>query len=169
MEPVIRCAEEEDWDSILYTYETARQFMRDHGNPTQWGTVNPTPECLQKHMAQRQLYVVADENEIYGAFALLQEPEPTYRVIREGKWLNDEPYITLHRVASNGKMHGIMNLILQYAFQQGENVRIDTHRNNTVMQRILEKNGFVKCGIIFLENGDERLAYQKKATVSVAK
>lgn len=28
------------------------------------------------------------------------------------------------------------------------------------MQHVLEKNGFVRCGIIHLENGDPRIAYQ---------
>jgi hypothetical protein len=29
------------------------------------------------------------------------------------------------------------------------------------MRRMLEKNGFVYCGIIYLESGDERVAYEK--------
>jgi hypothetical protein len=29
------------------------------------------------------------------------------------------------------------------------------------MRRMLEKHGFVYCGIIYLQNGDERVAYEK--------
>ena len=29
------------------------------------------------------------------------------------------------------------------------------------MQKTVEKNGFVRCGIIYLANGSERLAYER--------
>jgi RimJ/RimL family protein N-acetyltransferase len=40
-------------------------------------------------------------------------------------------------------------------------LRIDTHEDNKRMQHILAKNGFVYCGIV-LQNGSDRLAYEKK-------
>ena len=40
------------------------------------------------------------------------------------------------------------------------NIRIDTHRNNRIMQHCIDRYGFTCCGIICLESGDERLAYQ---------
>ena len=39
--------------------------------------------------------------------------------------------------------------------------RQDTHRDNHILQHILKKHGFQYCGIIYLLNGDERLAFQK--------
>ena len=42
------------------------------------------------------------------------------------------------------------------------NIRIDTHRDNRIMRHNIEKHGFAYCGIIYLANGDERLAYQKQ-------
>lgn len=51
--------------------------------------------------------------------------------------------------------------ILDYGFSVADNIRIDTHRSNTLMQRALAHAGFSYRGIIFLPNGDERLAYQK--------
>ena len=33
----------------------------------------------------------------------------------------------------------------------------------TMMQHVLEKNGFVPCGIIYVEDGSPRIAYQTKA------
>ena len=49
---------------------------------------------------------------------------------------------------------------------RGLALRIDTHRDNTVMQDLLCKNGFVYCGVIHLaENGEERLAYQRNRHV----
>ena len=78
-------------------------------------------------------------------------------------------YIAMHRVAVSvacrGK--GVSTAIVEYAAgaarELGRNyVRIDTHRGNVVMRRMLEKHGFEYCGIIYLENGDERVAYEKR-------
>jgi RimJ/RimL family protein N-acetyltransferase len=54
-----------------------------------------------------------------------------------------------------------MRDILDYCFTVTDNIRIDTHRDNQIMQHCLAKAGFSYCGIIHLLNGDERLAYQK--------
>ena len=41
-------------------------------------------------------------------------------------------------------------------------LRIDTHGDNTVMQRLMEKLGFTHCGTIYVEEDDyPRLAYEK--------
>jgi RimJ/RimL family protein N-acetyltransferase len=54
-----------------------------------------------------------------------------------------------------------MEAVLEFCFSKTDNIRIDTHDDNKTMQHILLKNGFTYCGIIYLKNGDERLAYQK--------
>ena len=41
-----------------------------------------------------------------------------------------------------------------------DEVRIDTHRDNKTMQHVVTKHGFKRCGIIYLENGAPRIAYQ---------
>ena len=40
------------------------------------------------------------------------------------------------------------------------NIRIDTHEKNASMRRMVEKNGFKKTGIIYVEDGSPRYAYQ---------
>ena len=50
---------------------------------------------------------------------------------------------------------------LQWCYRQIPNLRADTHRDNHILQHILKKHGFQYCGIIYLLNGDERLAFQK--------
>ena len=79
-----------------------------------------------------------------------------------GAWPDDAPYLTIHRLASNGKAHGVAKACFAFCAARGLALRIDTHRDNTVMQDLLRKNGFVYCGVIHLaENGEERLAYQR--------
>lgn len=53
------------------------------------------------------------------------------------------------------------HFVFRWAFTQIDSIRIDTHRDNKPMQHLLNKNGFRYCGIIYLEDGDERLAYQR--------
>ena len=82
--------------------------------------------------------------------------------IHEGKWLDDElPYHVVHRIASYPDVHGIFSDIMDYCFSHDLNIRIDTHRDNRIMQHNILKHGFSYCGIIYLASGDERLVYQK--------
>ena len=99
---------------------------------------------------------------VVGYFAFLPSPEPTYARIYEGKWLDDErPYHVVHRIGSYPHAHGIFCGIMDYCFSKDYNIRIDTHRDNHIMQHCISKYGFTYCGIIYLANGDERLAYQR--------
>ena len=40
-------------------------------------------------------------------------------------------------------------------------MRIDTHEENLGMQGLLKKLGYHHCGVIYLENNDKRLAFEK--------
>jgi len=86
--------------------------------------------------------------------------DPTYLEI-DGAWLNDRSYATLHRIASRGTQKGLFKLIIEFSWSICPNLRIDTHQNNTPMRHLIEKNGFVYCGIIIVGDGTPRLAYQK--------
>jgi len=89
------------------------------------------------------------------------EEDPTYAKIYEGEWLNDKPYGVVHRIASNGMQKGVASYCLQWCLEQCHNIRVDTHRDNLVMQEILRRNGYQRCGIIYVANGTERIAFQK--------
>ena len=97
---------------------------------------------------------------IVAYFALLPSPEPTYDVI-DGAWLTDEPYGVIHRMASYPDIHGIFSTIIDYAASRYTHLRIDTHRDNRIMRHLIEIHGFTYCGIIWLEDGAERLAYER--------
>ena len=84
--------------------------------------------------------------------------DETYNYI-EGKWLNDEPYGVIHRIASSGIKKGMFSEVFEYVTKFSANILIDTHHDNLVMQKVLNKHGFMKCGVIYLKNGNPRLAY----------
>ena len=45
---IIRKARPSDWDDIMEIYTRARQFMKEAGNPTQWGDSYPARETLER-------------------------------------------------------------------------------------------------------------------------
>ena len=144
----IRPATHADLNEILNIYERARAFMREHGNPDQWGDSYPSKELILSDLEDGHLYlVVDDENVSAGVFSCFPEGDPDYDVI-DGAWLNDEPYVAIHRIASAGTHKGIFSCILDYCLTISSNVKIDTHTQNTVMQAVLAKHGFKKCGSI---------------------
>ena len=71
-------------------------------------------------------------------------------------------YILLNCCLLYTSIRGAASFCLNWALEQCRNLRIDTHRDNVVMQHMLDKNGFQYCGIIYLEDGSERLGYQKR-------
>lgn len=157
---MIRLAEPDDLPAIEKIYEAARAFMRANGNPHQWGESGyPERELLEEDIQMRRLYV-ADENGVpHGVFAFMLGDDPTYAVIENGHWPNDRPYGTIHRIASDGQMKGLLQKALALALTKTNEVRADTHKDNKPMQHVLAKHGFIRCGIIYLENGDPRIAY----------
>ena len=159
----IRLAEQNDLSEILVIYQNARRFMADTGNPNQWGKVNPPPERTSEDIRERNLYVVEENNDILAVFYYKFGDDPTYTVIYSGKWLNDLPYGVIHRIAVSDKARGrgIAGHCFEFALSKCRNLKIDTHKDNAVMQKVLAKHGFIQCGIIHLANGDERIAYQK--------
>ncbi len=141
-------------------YEKARSFMRETGNATQWTGGYPSREIILSDIEKGNLYIAVSDC-IEAVFAFIKGEDPTYGYI-EGEWLNDLPYCAVHRVASAGKRKGMLPAIMDYCFSQCDNIKIDTHKDNKVMQHQLEKYGFSVCGIIYLESGDSRIAYQMK-------
>ena len=158
----IRKAEPEDLADIMQVMEAARKTMRLTGNMNQWSEGYPSETVITADMEKDGGYVVTDEGRVVAYFALLPSPEPTYANIYSGEWIDDTmPYHVVHRIASYPHAHHIFGDIMDFSFGIDRNIRIDTHRDNTIMQHVIRKYGFSYCGIIYLASGDERLAYQK--------
>ena len=155
-----RLATLSDLDRVLQIYESARAFMREQGNASQWAGGYPQRTLLQEDVAKGRLYLCVDEDDILGVFCYFFGDDPTYAHI-DGAWLNDRPYGVIHRIAVAVHGRGVAKACFDYAFAKCQNLKIDTHADNFPMQKSLAKNGFVKCGTIYLENGDPRIAYQK--------
>lgn len=158
---MIRSSEAEDLSTILQLIEDGRQKMISEGNTTQWTGGHPSVQQIEHDIVHGVSYMVMDGDRPVATFALIPGPDPTYARIYSGQWQNELPYYVIHRVASAPGVHGIMRTVLDYAFSLTDTIRIDTHEDNVTMRALLKKYGFTYCGIIHLENGDPRVAYQK--------
>lgn len=159
---VIRQATPADLPAVMQVVEAAKGIMRASGNLHQWVDGYPSEEVIMADIEKGHGYAAEENGRIVAYFAFVPSPEPTYSKIYEGSWLdNKQPYHVVHRIASYPDVHGIFSDIINFCFSHTNNIRIDTHRDNTIMQHNILKHGFTYCGIIYLASGDERLAYQK--------
>ena len=166
---LIRKSEKNDISALMPIFEEARGTIAALGID-QWQNGYPSEQVVLADIEKGRSYLSEFDGKICGTFAMIDDGEPTYDKIYDGEWLTGEcdSYIAIHRVAISAASRGsgLSGKIIAYAeeFAKGlgrKSLRIDTHRGNVVMRRMLEKNGFVFCGVIYLENGDERVAYER--------
>ena len=159
----IKLAEPSRLSDIERIYNEARSFMRKVGNASQWGDKYPPSELVISDIKDGNLYTVCENDEILGVFFFKVGEDKAYTKIKNGAWKNNLPYGVIHRiaVAENAHGKGVSRFCFDFAFQRCNNLKIDTHKDNIPMQKALAKNNFEYCGVIYLENGDERLAFQR--------
>ncbi len=158
---LIRKTERGDIAAAAGIYAEAREYMRSQGNPDQWRDGYPSEEDILRDMAEGASYVCEDSGEVVAVFYYKEGADPAYLNIHEGEWKNALPYAVIHRIAVKHHGRGIVRFCFDECFKLCPNLKIDTHRQNLPMQSALVKAGFEYCGIIYLENGEERLAYQR--------
>ena len=158
----IRLAVREDIDRLMAIFERARAYMKSTGNANQWINGYPQRELILREIEEEHCFVCVNQDGlVIATFCFIKGEDPTYAYIEEGEWPSDEPYAVIHRLASDGSQQGIAAECIDWCGRQIDCLRADTHADNKVMQHLLEKHGFVKCGIIYVANGTPRIAYQK--------
>ena len=160
-EMYIRKSTIHDIDKILEIYSDAREFMRVSGNPNQWRDDYPLKSLVLQDIDESSSYVCIKDGLILGTFYYKEGEDPTYNEIYEGQWINNDPYGVVHRIAVAKGSKGVGSFCLNWCYDNLQNIRIDTHRDNIPMQKLLTKNGFKQCGIIYVKDGSERIAFQK--------
>lgn len=160
----IKKATNADIEIILQIVDQARDIMRENGNLTQWNDGYPSRDIILGDISRDQAFVCVEDGEVVGYFCFMKgdKPEQNYEVIENGAWLNEKPYGVIHRLASGRKVRGIAHKAFEFAFENCNNIKVDTHRDNIPMKNFLNKNGFVYCGVIYVGDGSARDAYQKQ-------
>lgn len=157
----IRPTRPEEFETVMAIYLRAREYMKETGNPTQWGDFWPDPADVREDIRLGTSFVCEIEGQIEGVFMLQSGAEPTYGYIEDGGWHSDAPYHTVHRIAASGHVPGIFRRCIHWAYENYGYLRIDTHADNAIMRHLIEKSGFLRSGIIYIPDGSSRIAYEK--------
>lgn len=157
----------EDFKEITLIYASAQAFMEAQGNP-QWTKGFPDENDVRGGIYGGILYCVIANNEIAAVFAVVDH-DGNYDEI-EGKWLTEENYVAVHRVAVSEKYRGLgaAKFVINCAAEElarsrgRKSIRIDTHELNRPMRSLLVSQGFTECGIVYISRDySSRIAYEK--------
>ncbi len=161
----IRKAKENDYSAVCKLLQMGRENIASLGID-QWQNGDPSEQDLKNDIQNGNLYVACEGEAILG-MCFIGFYESDYDYIYWGNWQKGE-YAVIHRVAvdTNSRGKGVFSALIKKATElakaEGKNqLRIDTHRGNTTMQKALRNNGFCRKGIIYLKNGDDRVAFLK--------
>ena len=164
-------AEKEDVDRIMEIVDYARRSLRVL-NVDQWQGDYPDRATFEGDIERGELYKLMHGGDLAGFFMLSDREEPTYADITDGKWSSDAPYCVMHRSAiaeeyrGNGMSGYLIKCVEELTRSHGRRyVRIDTHRNNKPMQKLLRSSGYRYRGNILItgEPGHDphRQAFEK--------
>lgn len=154
-------------------FVAARRLMARNGNPNQWGRIYPLDEWVVEDVRLGRAVLLVDHEgrecgeRVLAQFTVCTGVEPAYGHI-EGEWLDDDPYVTVHRLVSTGLKPHSASACLEWVLSRYGNVRADTDPHNTAMLHVLEKAGFTRCGLINLDRteGDTvRIGFQRHVSV----
>ena len=162
-----RKAAESDVIRIMEIIRQAQEYLKNCGI-NQWQNNYPNADTVLNDISKEYAYVLEKDGMVVGTVAVAFDGERTYDTIYEGEWLGESQYAVIHRIAveSGQKGSGIASEIIGEIEEiclsrDVHSIRVDTHRGNKPMQKLLLKNGFQYCGIIYLADQSERIAYEK--------
>ena len=158
---------EADIDSIMSIIKQAQSYFKKNG-VDQWQNNYPNIEVIDNDIKAGNSYVLVKDNKVVATAAISFCKEKTYEHIFEGTWISNGEYAVVHRIAvdSNHKGLGVASQIFKYieelCINRGvSSIKVDTHECNLSMQKLLRKNKFEYCGVIYLEENSKRLAFEK--------
>lgn len=165
----IRKSTVNDLQYLMKIFHYAQRYLASL-NVDQWQDGYPDEARILKDIDNKESYLVANkEGEIIATYMFSTSKEPNYAII-DGNWMTSENavYGVIHRIAvgENCKQKGvgkkIISLCEEKLKKQGiPSMRIDTHQDNLGMQHILKSLNYSYCGIITVESGAFRLAFEK--------
>jgi len=161
----LRKAQLSDAHRIWEILQQAIEQRKQDGSQ-QWQDGYPNPDTISADINSGYGYVLVDNNEVIAYAAIIFGIEPAYTDI-VGKWLTNEDYVVIHRVATSNKIKGkgiatrLFEMIETLAVEHGvHSIKVDTNFDNVPMLRILEKLNYTYCGEVFFR-GSARKAFEK--------
>ena len=165
---IFRKSVKEDIENIMNIINQAKRYFKEN-KIDQWQNGYPNEETIQNDIKNNNSYVLESDNKIIATAMVSFDEDITYKNIFEGQWLSNRKYVVIHRIAVDEKIkgNGVAAKIIKFVEDlckdnEANSIRIDTHKDNISMQRLIEKNGFKYCGVIYLEDGSKRIAFEKQ-------
>lgn len=162
-----RSACKSDLDEIMDIIKVAQEHFKDHGID-QWQNNYPNHQVIEKDIENNSSYVLIEDDKVMGTVMVSFDGEETYNTIYEGEWLSRGNYAVIHRMAVDFNRRGsglasefIAEIEKLCKDKRINSIKVDTHRANIPMQKLLLKNGYKQCGIIYLLDSSERLGFEK--------
>lgn len=162
-----RKANQSDASCIMNIINEAQFYFKEHGID-QWQNNYPNIEIIKNDIENNNGFVLVKDKKIIGTVAVTFDGEKNYAHIYEGKWIRSQKYAAIHRIAVDSDYKGmelasviIKNIEKMCLNKDIHSIRVDTHKDNISMQKLLHKNMFNYCGIIYLEDKSERIAFEK--------
>ena len=168
MEHQIRVAAPDDLEHIVAIIESGRAYLKAQGLPQWQNGYGPNRTEAASDMERGRGYVLEIAGRAGGYASLIPGPEGSPALF-EGAWAGaGEHYTTIHRVALESAVRGaglsaaFLEGLIQAAQALGyQDIRIDTHPENVIMQKVIIKTGFQYRGVMQLPIPEgERWAYQ---------
>jgi len=162
-----RKAVERDINDIMRIIKQAQGYFKEQGI-NQWQNNYPNPETIRNDINNKHSYILSKDNNIVATAAVSFDGEKTYDSIYEGVWITNNQYAVIHRIAVDNTYKGlglsseIIKNVEELCLSRGiHSIKVDTHEENISMQKLLKKNKFQYCGIIYLEDGNKRIAFER--------
>ncbi|GAB6151197.1 GNAT family N-acetyltransferase [Clostridium novyi] len=156
-----------DITNILEIIFEAQNYFKKH-NIDQWQDGYPNFETIDNDINKGYGYVLVKDEIILGTVALSFDKEESYTNIYDGNWLSNENSAVIHRIAISNKLKGnnLASVIIKHIEdiclnKNIHSIKIDTHEDNISMQKLLYKNNFKYCGVVYLEDNSKRIAFEK--------
>ena len=165
-EPVAcRPVTEEDVEAVGLLFRQARNYLKKN-RVDQWQTPYPDESTVRGDIARGEGYVMTYGGRVAGYFCLSTTPESSYEAITDGKWRREGDYATIHRscVGAEYRGAGMADRLVEAAEALTRamglcDLRVDTHRHNEPMKKLLRRSGFQYRGNVLvkvLEGHDPR-------------
>lgn len=156
-----------DIDNVMVVIKQAQDYFKEQGI-NQWQNNYPNSDTINNDIVNGHSYVLLKDDNIVATVAVSFDGESTYNNIYDGKWITNDKYAVIHRIAVDNtfKGLGLSSEIIKKVeelcvINNAHSIKVDTHRENLSMQKLLKKNKFEYCGIIYLLDGNERIAFEK--------
>lgn len=156
-----------DIENIMEIITQAQDYLKSKGID-QWQNNYPNMETIKNDICNKDGYIVLENENIVGYVVVSFNKEKSYEKVYGGQWISNNEYAVIHRLAVHKNYRGkdVSTIIIESVeklclVKNIKSIKVDTHEYNKSMQKLLKKNSFIYCGVIFLEDGNKRIAFEK--------